>query len=89
MASSFGDAGASIPARMGAHITRREVLAGTAVGVAAASLPRLGHTAPKLGGTINMHSYSFPPPNWHPHATNTVQIMSSSGIYNQLVEYNP
>ena len=36
-----------------------------------------------------MQSYSFPPPNWHPHVTNTVQIMSSSGIYNQLLEYNP
>ena len=44
---------------------------------------------PKVGGTINMQSYSFPPPNWHPHVTNTVQIMSSSGIYNQLIEYNP
>ena len=36
-----------------------------------------------------MHSYSFPPPNWHPHCTNTVQVISYSGIYNQLVEYNP
>src|ERR1700737_2728577 len=44
---------------------------------------------PKLGGTINMHSYSFPPPNWHPHVTNPVQVISYSGIYNQLIEYNP
>lgn len=44
---------------------------------------------PKVGGTVNMQSFSFPPPNWHPHVTNTVQIMSSSGIYNQLIEYNP
>jgi len=36
-----------------------------------------------------MHSYSFPPPNWHPHVTNTVQVISYSGIYNQLIEYNP
>src|SRR5260370_23654824 len=28
-------------------------------------------------------------PKWHPRVTNTVQIMSSSGIYNQLIEYNP
>ena len=44
---------------------------------------------PKVGGTVNMHAYSFPPPNWHPHVTNTVQVMSYSGLYNQLVEYNP
>ena len=45
--------------------------------------------APKHGGVITMHSYSFPPPNWHPHCTNTVQVISYSGIYNQLVEFNP
>ena len=45
--------------------------------------------APKHGGIIAMHSYSFPPPNWHPHCTNTVQVISYSGIYNQLVEFNP
>ena len=38
---------------------------------------------PKVGGTVNMQSFSFPPPNWHPHATNPAQIMSSSGIYNR------
>jgi ABC-type transport system substrate-binding protein len=77
-----------VPARNSAHITRRRVLAGTALGVAAAGLPRVGHAAPEAGGIINMHSYSFPPPNWHPHCTNTVQVMCYSGIYNQLVEYN-
>jgi hypothetical protein len=45
--------------------------------------------SPKLGGIINMHSYSFPLPNWHPHVTNTVRVLSYSGIYNQLLEYNP
>jgi peptide/nickel transport system substrate-binding protein len=55
----------------------------------AAGAPRLAGAAPKLGGTIDMHSYSFPPPNWHPHVTNTVQVISYSGIYNQLIEYNP
>jgi len=44
---------------------------------------------PKVGGTVNMQSFSFPPPNWHPHATSTVQVISYSGIYNQLIEYNP
>ena len=43
----------------------------------------------KAGGKINMQAYSFPPPNWHPHVTNTVNIMNSSGIYNGLIEYNP
>jgi len=89
MVTSLGGAGTIVSAHSGGHITRREVLAGTALGLASAGLPRLGRAAPKLGGTINMHSYSFPPPNWHPHVTNTVQIMSSSGIYNQLIEYNP
>jgi ABC-type transport system substrate-binding protein len=65
------------------------VLAGTAAGMFAAGAPRLAGAAPKYGGTINMHSYSFPPPNWHPHCTNTVQVISYSGIYSQLVEYNP
>jgi peptide/nickel transport system substrate-binding protein len=89
MASSLGDAGTIVPTRIAAHITRRKVLAGTALGVVAAGLPRLGHATPHLGGIVNMHSYSFPPPNWHPHVTNTVQVMSYSGIYNQLIEYNP
>ena len=89
MASSLGEAGTIVSVRRGARITRRKVLAGAALGTAAAGLPRLGQAAPKLGGTINMHCYSFPPPNWHPHATNTVQVMSYSGIYNQLIEYNP
>ena len=73
----------------GAPLTRRDVLASAAVGMLAVGAPRLAGAAPKLGGTIEMHSYSFPPPNWHPHVTNTVQVMSYSGIYNQLVEYNP
>ncbi len=89
MGSFLGETGTRVPGRSGAHITRREVLAGTALGVATAGLPRLGHAAPNRGGIINMHSYSFPPPNWHPHCTNTVQVMSYSGIYNQLIEYNP
>jgi peptide/nickel transport system substrate-binding protein len=55
----------------------------------AAAVPRRAGAAPKYGGTINMHSYSFPPPNWHPHVTNTVQVMTYSGIYSQLIEYNP
>src|SRR5262245_5327891 len=88
MALFVSEAGTLVPARV-APLTRRDVLAATAVGVLAAGAPRLAAAAPKYGGTINMHSYSFPPPNWHPHVTNTVQIMSSSGIYNQLIEYNP
>jgi peptide/nickel transport system substrate-binding protein len=44
---------------------------------------------PKAGATVHMQSFSFPPPNWHPHVTSTVQVMSYSGIYNQLIEYNP
>ena len=72
-----------------ALLTRRDVLASAAVGMLAVGAPRLAGAAPKLGGTIEMHSYSFPPPNWHPHVTNTVQVMSYSGIYNQLIEYNP
>ena len=79
------------------HPTRRLVLR-TSLGTAAASA--LGHpnvanaqakaaATPRHGGVIPMHSYSFPPPNWHPHCTNTVQVISYSGIYNQLVEYNP
>ena len=43
----------------------------------------------KFGGKVNMQDYSFPPPNWHPHATNTSHIKNTSGIYNQLIEYNP
>jgi peptide/nickel transport system substrate-binding protein len=88
MATSLREAGTTVRAYIGAHVTRRQVLAGSALGVAAAGLPRLSHAAPNLGGIINMHSYSFPPPNWHPHVTNN-QVMSYSGIYNQLVEYNP
>ena len=42
-----------------------------------------------FGGRINMQMYSFPPHNWHPHVTNTVQVMNYSGMYNQLIEYNP
>src|SRR5262245_41295721 len=79
------------------HPTRRLLLRASLGAAAAGALARASTAnaeataarTPKLGGTINMHSYSFPPPNWHPHATNTVQIMSSSGIYNQLIEYNP
>jgi ABC-type transport system substrate-binding protein len=74
---------------MDIRITRRRALAGAAAGVAAVNLPRLSHAAPSSGGIINMHSYAFPPPNWHPHATNTTQVYSYSGIYNQLIEYNP
>ena len=88
MALFVSGAGTVVPAG-GAPLTRRDVFASAAVGMLAAGAPRLAGAAPKFGGTINMHSYSFPPPNWHPHVTNTVQIMSSSGIYNQLVEYNP
>ena len=83
------------------HPTRRSLLRASLSIAAAGTLARpssaveQANTAatptptPKLGGTINMHSYSFPPPNWHPHCTNTVQVMSYSGIYNQLIEYNP
>jgi peptide/nickel transport system substrate-binding protein len=88
MALSVSEAGTVVPAG-GAPLTRRDVLVGTAVGMLAAGTPRLAGAAPKLGGTIDMHSYSFPPPNWHPHVTNTVQVISYSGIYNQLIEYNP
>src|SRR6266851_1007208 len=83
------------------HPTRRSLLHAS-LGIAAAGAlarPSIANAqantastptpTPKLGGIINMHSFSFPPPNWHPHVTNTVQIMSSSGIYNQLIEYNP
>ena len=88
MAFFVSEAGTVVPSG-GAPLTRRDVLAGTAAGLLAAGAPRLAGAAPKFGGTINMHSYSFPPPNWHPHVTNTVQVMSYSGIYNQLLEYNP
>jgi peptide/nickel transport system substrate-binding protein len=88
MALTVSGAGTVVSARA-APLTRRDVLAGTAAGVLAAGAPHLAGAAPKYGGTINMHSYSFPPPNWHPHVTNTVQVMSYSGIYNQLIEYNP
>src|SRR4029077_18775192 len=88
MALFVSEAGTVVRAG-GAPLTRRDVLAGAAVGMLASGAPRLAGAAPKLGGTIDMHSFSFPPPNWHPHVTNTVQIMSSSGIYNQLIEYNP
>jgi len=88
MALFASEAGALVPAG-GARLTRRDVLAGTAVGILTAGAPRLAGAAPKLGGTIDMHSFSFPPPNWHPHVTNTVQVISYSGIYNQLIEYNP
>jgi ABC-type transport system substrate-binding protein len=79
------------------HPTRRLVLYAS-LGTAAASTLLRPYSAnaqvkaaatPKHGGVIAMHSYSFPPPNWHPHCTNTVQVISYSGIYNQLVEYNP
>jgi peptide/nickel transport system substrate-binding protein len=88
MALFVSEVGTVVPAG-GAPLTRRHVLAGAAVGLLAAGAPRRAGAAPKLGGTINMHSYSFPPPNWYPHVTNTVQVMSYSGIYNQLLEYNP
>lgn len=74
------------------HPTRRLVLraslgsaAGTLVGPYVAVGQTKDNGAPKHGGIIAMHSYSFPPPNWHPHCTNTVQVISYSGIYNQLV----
>ncbi len=83
------------------HPTRRSLLRAS-LGIAAAGAlarPSIANAqattaatptpTPKLGGTINMHAFSFPPPNWHPHVTNTVQVMSYSGIYNQLIEYNP
>jgi ABC-type transport system substrate-binding protein len=88
MASSLVEAGTQVPARGDAHITRRQVLAGAAFGVAAAGLPRPSHAAPEPGGVTNMQCYAFPPPNWHPHCT-LYQVMSYSGIYNQLIEYNP
>ncbi len=88
MAFFVSEAGILVPAGA-APLTRRDVLAGTAAGMLAAGAPRLAGAAPTRGGIINMHSYSFPPPNWHPHCTNTVQVMSYSGIYNQLIEYNP
>jgi peptide/nickel transport system substrate-binding protein len=78
------------------HPTRRLVLRAS-LGTAAASALARSHnadaqaktdTTPRHGGIIPMQSYSFPPPNWHPHCTNTVQVISYSGIYNQLVEYN-
>jgi len=77
--------------------TRRSLLRASLGGAAAGALVRpytsnaeaTSASAPKHGGIINMHSYSFPPPNWHPHVTNTVQVMSYSGIYNQLIEFNP
>jgi len=77
MALFVSGAGTVVPAG-GAPLTRRDVFASAAVGMLAAGAPRLAGAVPKFGGTINMHSYSFPPPNWHPHVTNTVQIMSSS-----------
>jgi ABC-type transport system substrate-binding protein len=89
MALTVSEAGNAVPVNDSAALTRRDVLVGTTFGMLAAAAPRLAGAATASGGTINMHSYSFPPPNWHPHVTNTVQIMSSSGIYNQLVEYNP
>ena len=89
MASSLAEAGTTVPARTSASITRRRVLAGTALGAAAAGLPRLSRAAPKQGGIVAMQLYAFPPPNWHPHCTATTQVNSYSGIYNQLVEYNP
>ena len=79
------------------HPTRRLILRGSLGTAAATGMVRL-HAAnaqakaadtPRHGGVIPMQSYSFPPPNWHPHCTNTVQVISYSGIYNQLVEYNP
>jgi ABC-type transport system substrate-binding protein len=79
------------------HPTRRLLLRASLGAAAAGALarPYAAHAeakvapTPKLGGTINMHCYSFPPPNWHPHVTNTVQVFNYSGIYNQLIEYNP
>ena len=35
-----------------------------------------------------MHSYAFPTPNWTPYE-GVNHIMNNSGIYNQLLEYNP
>ena len=79
------------------HPTRRSMLRTSLGSAAASALLRPYATnaqakspaTPKHGGVIAMHSYSFPPPNWHPHCTNTVQVISYSGIYNQLIEYNP
>src|SRR5215831_14870288 len=88
MALFVSEAGTLVPARV-APLTRRDVLAATAVGVLAAGAPRLAAAAPTSGGIIPMQLYAFPPPNWHPHCTNTTQVNSYSGIYNQLVEYNP
>ena len=42
----------------------------------------------RYGGIVNMHSYAFPTPNWTPYE-GTNHIMNNSGIYNQLLEYNP
>jgi len=64
-----------------------------AAGVLARPYAATGQTKeaakPRHGGIVPMQSYAFPPPNWHPHCTNTTQVITYSGIYNQLVEYNP
>jgi peptide/nickel transport system substrate-binding protein len=79
------------------HPTRRSLFR-TSLGAAAAGAlvrpSRAGAATeaavtPKHGGIINMQSAGNPPPNWHPHCTNTIQVKSYSGIYNQLIEYNP
>ncbi len=44
--------------------------------------------SPRYGGIVNMHSYAFPTPNWTPYE-GVNHIMNNSGIYNQLLEYNP
>ncbi len=79
------------------HPTRRLVLRASLGTAAAGALARpnaagaqaKAAATPRHGGIVPMHSYSFPPPNWHPHCTNTVQVISYSGLYSQLVEYNP
>src|SRR5262249_24875759 len=78
------------------HATRRLVLR-AALGTATASTLLRPYVSkaqakatatPKHGRVIAMQSYALPPPNWHPQCTNTVQVISYSGIYNQLIEYN-
>jgi len=50
--------------------------------------PSVGAVAGKYGGIVPMHDFAFPPPAMYPYKA-LQQIKNSSGIYNQLVEYNP
>ena len=70
MATSLREAGTTVRAYIGAHVTRRQVLAGSALGVAAAGLPQLSHAAPNLGGIINYPDGVSPPArhSWRPGA---------------------